>query len=320
METTAETPAAVAPSPPVVAPTAAPTTPPSRAPPSPPTAGPSAHHHSYQHRHHRSNKSAGVILIDPWSYNYNDPATYRIMVVQQKGSGVWGLPKGHLEPDETLYEAALREMREETGVHLLSDHDAQSDAPVHEGALREHVDFVPVPLKMVPMVIQEAAAAVNEGEAAAEAADNDATATPSESPREDGADATTNAAAPKPPARAASLYRNHVQIKKIHFFVFVLRRSGQSLVPAPVDSHEIIRVSWLNVQSWNVDALECLRAAGYAVPVPKFNRTLSDGAVTTLQEVARKVGVQMATQTRGATAEGGGGGYGGRFRGCDFLF
>ena len=63
-------------------------------------------HPPYQHRHHRSNKSAGVILIDPWSYNYNDPATYRIMVVQQKGSGVWGLPKGHLEPDETLYEAA----------------------------------------------------------------------------------------------------------------------------------------------------------------------------------------------------------------------
>ena len=264
----------------------------------------------YQHRHHRSNKSAGVILIDPWSYNYNDPATYRIMVVQQKGSGVWGLPKGHLEPDETLYEAALREMREETGVHLLSDHDAQSDVPVHEGALREHVDFVPVPLKMVPMVIQGAAEAVNKVEVAT---DDDATTSPR-------TDDDANSAAPKPPARAASLYRNHVQIKKIHFFVFVLRRSGQSLVPAPVDSHEIIRVSWLNVQSWNVDALECLRAAGYAVPVPKFNRTLSDGAVTTLQEVARKVGVQMATQTHGTTAEGGGGGYGGRFRGCDFLF
>lgn len=313
MEPSNETLADAAPPPPVAAPAVGPTTPPTHT--APPITRPNANHHSYQHRHHRSNKSAGVILIDPWSYNYNDPATYRIMVVQQKGSGVWGLPKGHLEPDETLYEAALREMREETGVHLLSDHDAQSDAPVHEGALREHVDFVPVPLKMVPMVIQEAAA-VNEGEAA----DDDATATPSESPREDDADATTNAAAPKPPARAASLYRNHVQIKKIHFFVFVLRRSGQSLVPAPVDSHEIIRVSWLNVQSWNVDALECLRAAGYAVPVPKFNRTLSDGAVTTLQEVARKVGVQMATQTRGATAERGGGGYGGRFRGCDFLF
>jgi 8-oxo-dGTP pyrophosphatase MutT (NUDIX family) len=155
----------------------------------------------YQHRHHRSNKSAGVILIDPWSYNYNDPATYRIMVVQQKGSGVWGLPKGHLEPDETLYEAALREMREETGVHLLSDHDAQSDTPVHEGALREHVDFVPVPLKMVPMVIQNAATAVNEGGVVA--TDDDVTVSPR-------TDDDANSAAPKPPARAASLYRNHV--------------------------------------------------------------------------------------------------------------
>lgn len=261
-------------------------------------------HPPYQHRHHRSNKSAGVILIDPWSYNYNDPATYRIMVVQQKGSGVWGLPKGHLEPDETLYEAALREMREETGVHLLSDHDGQSNMPVHEGALREHVDFVPVPLKMVPMVIQE-------DKVVAEVDDTVETPPTTDAP---------TAAVSKPPVRATSLYRNHVQIKKIHFFVFVLRRSGQSLVPAPVDSHEIIRVSWLNVQSWNVDALECLRAAGYTVPVPKFNRTLSDGAVTTLQEVARKVGVQMATQTHSAVAGGGGGGYGGRFRGCDFLF
>ena len=229
----------------------------------------------YKHRHHRSNKSAGVILVDPWSYNYNDPTTYRIMVVQQKGSGVWGLPKGHLEPGETLYQAALREMREETGVHLISANEPSTDEEfnTYDGSLREHVDFVPVPLKLVPMAVQ-----------ASEMEIEDTNASVSETKTE------------KPSQKEVThMHRNHVQIKKIHFFVFVLRRSGQSLVPAPVDSHEIIRVSWLHVQSWNVDALEMLRNAGYSVPVPKFNRTLSDGSVSTLQEVARKVGVQMAT-------------------------
>lgn len=229
----------------------------------------------YKHRHHRSNKSAGVILIDPWSHNYNDPTTYRIMVVQQKGSGVWGLPKGHLEPGETLYQAALREMREETGVHLISAHESstEDESKTYDGSLREHVDFVPVPLKMVPMAIQESEMDLEESKVNVS---EDNTKTDSSQ------------------KEVTHMHRNHVQIKKIHFFVFVLRRSGHSLVPAPVDSHEIIRVSWLHVQSWNVDALEMLRNAGYSVPVPKFNRTLSDGSVSTLQEVARKVGVQMA--------------------------
>lgn len=205
-------------------PTVAPTVPPVVAPVAP-------------YLRHRSNKSAGVILIDPWAENYLDPSTYRVMVVQQKGSGIWGLPKGHLEDDETLHQAAVREMREETGVDLV------------EG-LREHVDYLSVALKVV----------VEEG--------------------------TSDA-----------LFANHVQIKKIHFFAYVLLRSGQSLVPAPVDSHEIVRVSWLHVQRWDIDALlEQAYVTGRHVAPPKFNRTLSDGAVLTLQEAARKAARNIAAQ------------------------
>jgi 8-oxo-dGTP pyrophosphatase MutT (NUDIX family) len=33
-----------------------------------------------------------------------------------KGRLTWGLPKGHVEPGETLAETAIREVREETGI------------------------------------------------------------------------------------------------------------------------------------------------------------------------------------------------------------
>ena len=207
---------------------------------------------------HRSGKSAGVILIDPWAFNYMDPASYHVMVVQQKGSGVWGLPKGHLEEGETLYEAALREMREETGIHLIGSKAESDDA----SALREHIDYIQVPMKVISVALPNLS--TNN--------DNESQSEP------ESANITCN------------LYPNHTQIKKIHFFAFVLLRSGQSLVPAPVDSHEIVRVSWLNVSRWEVDAVvhQHYHAGGHSPAFSKFNRTLSDGATVTLQEVCRK--------------------------------
>jgi 8-oxo-dGTP pyrophosphatase MutT (NUDIX family) len=38
-----------------------------------------------------------------------------------KGWLGWGLPKGHVEPGETFAEAAIREVREETGVEAVID-------------------------------------------------------------------------------------------------------------------------------------------------------------------------------------------------------
>lgn len=94
---------------------------------------------STKHRHHATNKCAGVVLIDPWHENPRDVTSYRILVIQQKYSRVWGLPKGHLELNEDVHTAALRECAEETGVHI--------------GQLVEGVDYLRVPLRSQPSLL-----------------------------------------------------------------------------------------------------------------------------------------------------------------------
>lgn len=39
-----------------------------------------------------------------------------VLLVLKRYSGAWVMPKGHVEPGEELWEAALREVREEAGV------------------------------------------------------------------------------------------------------------------------------------------------------------------------------------------------------------
>ncbi len=53
--------------------------------------------------------SAGAVL-----YTVMDGERRYVLVREKNGS--YGLPKGHVEPGETLAETALREIREETGV------------------------------------------------------------------------------------------------------------------------------------------------------------------------------------------------------------
>ena len=53
--------------------------------------------------------SAGAVL-----YTVMDGERRYVLVREKNGS--YGLPKGHVEPGETLAQTALREVREETGV------------------------------------------------------------------------------------------------------------------------------------------------------------------------------------------------------------
>lgn len=61
----------------------------------------------------RKEKSCGCIVIDEG----------KVLLIKQT-KGHWGLPKGHVEENETEEETALREVKEETNydVEIIGDH------------------------------------------------------------------------------------------------------------------------------------------------------------------------------------------------------
>ena len=56
-------------------------------------------------------KSCGAILID------RQDDQIRTLIIRQN-AGHWGFPKGHVEGDESEFETAFREVREETGYKI----------------------------------------------------------------------------------------------------------------------------------------------------------------------------------------------------------
>ena len=187
---------------------------------------------------HRSGKCAGVILIDPWCGNIYDSSSYRVMVVQQRNSGAWGLPKGHIEKEEDIACAAQRELYEETGISFET--------------LNENVDYIPLEIRKIHNV---------------------------------------SSSAQQP---------NHVTIKKIHFFVYILLRRGTSLNHMQYDQKEISAVSWMNVHRWHVDTSQYVSSQplmsthphNYPQPA-RFNRTLADTSVNTLKDLCDKTCTQL---------------------------
>lgn len=58
-------------------------------------------------------KSCGALV-----YRY-DNGRLLILMLRHRHGGHWSFPKGHVEGAETEVETALREVREETGLHVL---------------------------------------------------------------------------------------------------------------------------------------------------------------------------------------------------------
>jgi 8-oxo-dGTP pyrophosphatase MutT (NUDIX family) len=50
-----------------------------------------------------------------------DDGSIEVVLVRPAGKGTWVLPKGHVEPGETLLDAALREANEESGLRVVAD-------------------------------------------------------------------------------------------------------------------------------------------------------------------------------------------------------
>ncbi|MEV5711451.1 NUDIX domain-containing protein [Actinoallomurus sp. NPDC052274] len=61
---------------------------------------------------HREETSAGGLVVD----TAVTPRAALIARYDRDGRLLWSLPKGHLEADETIEEAAVREVEEETGI------------------------------------------------------------------------------------------------------------------------------------------------------------------------------------------------------------
>jgi 8-oxo-dGTP pyrophosphatase MutT (NUDIX family) len=58
-----------------------------------------------------------------------DPHTASVLLVHHNATGKWLFPGGHVDPDETPAEAALREVREETGIHATITGQTVMDLP-----------------------------------------------------------------------------------------------------------------------------------------------------------------------------------------------
>ena len=60
--------------------------------------------------------SAGVVV-------YRQTENHRYYLLLRYGAGHWDFPKGHIEKEETKQQAALRELKEETGLKVTLEPD-----------------------------------------------------------------------------------------------------------------------------------------------------------------------------------------------------
>ena len=81
----------------------------------------------------KKEKSCGCIVIK----------NNKVLLIKQV-TGIWGFPQGHVEKDETEYETALREVKEETNldVKIISDKRYTMNYLTERGSYKQVVLFV----------------------------------------------------------------------------------------------------------------------------------------------------------------------------------
>lgn len=79
----------------------------------------------------------------------------RFLLIKNKRSAHWGFPKGHVEPGETLEQTAIREVLEETGIHIriLPDFSYKSEYTI-QGKVEKSVVIFLAGTKDVQTIIQ----------------------------------------------------------------------------------------------------------------------------------------------------------------------
>lgn len=66
---------------------------------------------------------------------------YRFLLIKNKRSNNWGFPKGHMEKGETREQTAIREVLEETGIHINICEDFIHESHYKIGSkIEKHVD------------------------------------------------------------------------------------------------------------------------------------------------------------------------------------
>ena len=70
------------------------------------------------HTQSQLERSAGAIV-----FKRSESGDTRVLLIRHRFSSHWAFPKGHIEPHETEERAAVREVQEETGIHIKIECD-----------------------------------------------------------------------------------------------------------------------------------------------------------------------------------------------------